>query len=314
MKGANFFAGRCLTRADDSHKGDYGRLLVVAGCQRMPGAALLATGAALRSGCGVVTLHSTERALLAAVTAYPSAKLSEDPGVCFSLVPPLEEYDAIAVGPGLGQAPATQSALLELFRTVKEWNEQNPAKEKKLVLDADALNALALRPETMTLLPQNTILTPHWGELGRLLQVEPSKMAGDSKMSADPRMTDASQRSGEQIVAFCQKTNCILVKKGPHTGVYTSDGLCYENTTGNPGLAKGGSGDVLTGLIGGLLARGYDALLAAELGVWIHGAAGDFLTQERTAEAWDASDLVSHLWVGFKCLSEEVIYNNRIGI
>ena len=99
---------RLLHRRDDSHKGDYGHLLIVAGCQTMPGAAVLATGAALKSGCGLVTLHSSGRALQAAANLFPSAMLSEDPGSCFSAIPlPVSAYSAIAVGPGLGQAPVT---------------------------------------------------------------------------------------------------------------------------------------------------------------------------------------------------------------
>lgn len=283
MNKSRFF-GDFLPRAEDGHKGDFGRLLVIAGCQRMPGAALLATGAALRSGCGLVTLHSTERALQAAVSVYPSAKLSEDPGAYFSRVPALDEYDAIAVGPGLGLEAETRSALSALLRTVRDWNETHPDGKKKLLLDADALNALAQCPDMRALLPIYTTLTPHLAELGRLLQVPPAQI------------TD------ERIIGFCRETACILVKKGPHTRIYTDQGLCYSNDTGNAGLAKGGSGDVLTGLIGGLLARGYDALAAAKLGVWIHGAAADFLTAERTTEAWDAGDLIDHLWVGFKRL------------
>ena len=280
----NPFAGRLLPRAEDGHKGDFGRLLIVAGCQRMPGAALLATGAALRSGCGLVTLHSTERALQAATVAYPAAKLSEDPREYVSEIPNLDKYDAIAVGPGLGQEAETQSALSDLLRVVRDWNDIHPDKQKKLLLDADALNYLALHPDMLSILPRDTVLTPHAGELGRLLAMDPASI------------------SEESILDFCQKTSCVLVRKGLHTRIYTSAGRCYENSTGNAGLAKGGSGDVLTGLIGGLLARGYDALTAAELGVWIHGAVADYLTQERTAEAWDAGDLVSYLWVGFKRL------------
>ncbi|MBO7510952.1 MAG: NAD(P)H-hydrate dehydratase [Bacteroidales bacterium] len=285
LKGeAGPFAGRLLPRAEDGHKGDFGRLLVVAGCQRMPGAALLAMGAALHSGCGLVTLHSTERALQAAVGAYPAAKLSEDPGEYLCEVPALDEYDAIAVGPGLGQEAETQSALSDLLWMVRDWNDIHPDKQKKLLLDADALNFLASHPEVQSLLPRDTVLTPHVGELGRLLAMDPALI------------------SEEDIIDFCKKTSCVLVRKGPHTHIYTSAGCCYENTTGNAGLAKGGSGDVLTGLIGGLLARGYDALTAARLGVWIHGAAADYLTAERTAEAWDAGDLLAHLWVGFKLI------------
>ena len=283
----NSFAGRLLPRAEDGHKGDFGRLLVVAGCQWMPGAALLATGAALHSGCGLVTLHSTERALHAAVSAYPAAKLSEDPMEYVSEAPAIEEYDAIAVGPGLGQEAETQSALSDLIWMVRDWNDIFPEKQKKLLLDADALNYLACHPDMLSILPRETVLTPHAGELGRLLAMDPALI------------------SEEDIIDFCQKTSCVLVRKGPHTRIYTSAGRCYENSTGNAGLAKGGSGDVLTGLIGGLLARGYNAVTAAELGVWIHGAAADYLTQERTAEAWDAGDLLAHLWVGFKRLYEE---------
>ncbi len=280
------FAGRLLPRAEDGHKGDFGRLLIVAGCQEMPGAALLATGAALRSGCGLVTLHSTERALQAAVSTYPAAKLSEDPREYVSEVPALDEYDAIAVGPGLGQEAETQSALSDLLWMVREWNDIYPDKQKKLLLDADALNYLALHSDMLSILPHKTVLTPHAGELGRLLQAPTAQIT-------DERVTD-----------FCRQTACVLVRKGPHTRIYTNEGLAFVNDTGNAGLAKGGSGDVLTGLVGGLLARGYDALTAAELGVWIHGAAADYLTAERTAEAWDAGDLLAHLWVGFKRLME----------
>ena len=282
----NPFAGRLLPRAEDGHKGDFGRLLIVAGCQEMPGAALLATGAALRSGCGLVTLHSTERALQAAVSTYPAAKLSEDPREYVSEVPALDEYDAIAVGPGLGQEAETQSALSDLLWMVRDWNDIYPDKQKKLLLDADALNYLALHPDMLSILPHKTVLTPHAGELGRLLQAPTAQIT-------DERVTD-----------FCRQTACVLVRKGPHTRIYTNEGLAFVNDTGNAGLAKGGSGDVLTGLIGGLLARGYDALTAAQLGVWIHGAAADYLTAERTAEAWDAGDLLAHLWVGFKRLME----------
>ena len=280
------WAGRILSRAEDGHKGDFGRLLIVAGCQEMPGAALLATGAALRSGCGLVTLHSTERALQAAVSTYPAAKLSEDPREYVSEVPALDEYDAIAVGPGLGQEAETQSALSDLLWMVRDWNDIYPDKQKKLLLDADALNYLALHPDMLSILPHKTVLTPHAGELGRLLQAPTAQIT-------DERVTD-----------FCRQTACVLVRKGPHTRIYTNEGLAFVNGTGNAGLAKGGSGDVLTGLVGGLLARGYDALTAAELGVWIHGAAADYLTAERTAEAWDAGDLLAHLWVGFKRLME----------
>lgn len=269
---------RLLLRANDSHKGDYGHLLVVAGCQTMPGAAVLAAGAALHSGCGLVTLHSTERALQAVVNSFPSAILSEDPGCCLSRIPDSQgKYSAIAVGPGLGQRPETLAALKELLSTAKSLH-------KPMILDADALNLIADHPDLWESVPEGSVLTPHLGELRRLLSCE----------------TDEEKDAA--VRRLCRETGCTLVMKGYHTRVYTPDGYILENTTGNPGLAKGGSGDVLTGLIGGLLARGYVAPDAAALGVWIHGHAGDWLTAERSAEAYDSRDLIDSLWRGFKLL------------
>ena len=267
---------RLLRRLDESHKGAFGHLLVVAGCQTMPGAAVLATGAAVRSGCGLVTLHSTSRALQAVVGRFPSAMLSEEPGEAFSRLPmPMDRYTAIAVGPGLGRRPETEEALHLLLRIAKE-------RRVPTVLDADALNILSEVPDWQERLPLGAVLTPHLGELRRLL----------------PWDNDAARDS--RVRALCAATGCTLVMKGFHTKVFTPDSDCLVNTTGNPGLAKGGSGDVLTGLLGGLLARGYAAPDAAALAVWLHGRAGDLLTEERTAEAYASLDLVDYLYRGFK--------------
>ena len=267
---------RLLRRADESHKGDYGHLLVVAGCQTMPGAAVLATGAALRSGCGLVTLHSTERALQAVVVRDPSAMLSEDPCACFSRMPvSMERYSAVAVGPGLGRSPETKEALLALLKTAGE-------RRLPVVVDADALNLLSEVPDWLDRLPMGAVLTPHLGELRRLLP-----------------WNDAEERD-RLVRSLCASTGCTLVMKGFHTKVFTPSGDCLVNMTGNPGLAKGGSGDVLTGLMGGLLARGYASANAAALAVWLHGRAGDLLTQERTAEGYSSSDLVGYLSRSFK--------------
>ena len=267
---------RLLHRADDSHKGDYGHLLIVAGCRTMPGAAVLATGAALRSGCGLVTLHSTPRALEAAVVRCPSAMLSEDPGEVFSRLPvSVERYSAVAVGPGLGRRPETKEALFSLLEAVKE-------RHIPVVVDADALNLLSEEPDWPSFLPMNAVLTPHLGELRRLLSWD----------SADER--------DRRVRALCGETGCTLVMKGFHTRVFTPGGDVLVNTTGNPGLAKGGSGDVLTGLLGGLLARGYAPADAAALAVWLHGRTGDILSEERTAEAYAGMDLAEHLYRSFK--------------
>lgn len=267
---------RLLWRPEESHKGDFGHLLIVAGCQTMPGAAVLATGAAVRSGCGLVTLHSTPRALQAVVSRFPSAMLSEEPGEAFSRVPvPMDRYTAIAVGPGLGRRPETEDALLLLLKIARE-------RRVPMVLDADALNILSDVPQWQEYLPAGAVLTPHLGELRRLLSWD-----GDAERD-------------RRVRALCTTAGCTLVMKGFHTKVFTPDGDCLVNTTGNPGLAKGGSGDVLTGLLGGLLARGYAAPDAAALAVWLHGRAGDLLTEERTAEAYASLDLIDYLFKGFK--------------
>ena len=267
---------RLLVRENDSHKGDYGHLLIVAGCQTMPGAAVLATGAALQSGCGLVTLHSTARALQAVVGSFPSAMLSEEPGEVFSHLPvSMEKYTAVAVGPGLGRYPETKEALLALLEAARREG-------MSMVLDADALNILSEIPNWKALVPMGSVLTPHLGELRRLFS------------------WSSAQERDRLVRAFCADAGCTLVMKGFHTKVFTPDGACLVNTTGNPGLAKGGSGDVLTGLLGGLLARGYAAPAAASLAVWLHGRAGDLLAEERTAEAWSSRDLVDALWKGFK--------------
>ena len=273
----SYLRPRLLHRENNSHKGDYGHLLIVAGCQSMPGAAVLATGAALVSGCGLVTVHSSERALQAVVNNYPSAMLSEDPRPQFSRVPvALERYSAIAVGPGLGRDALSGVTLCDMMAVAKEAGIP-------MVVDADALNLISETPQMMDLLPKGSVMTPHIGELRRLI---------------------AFERGQEEEAAreLSLKSGCVVVLKGYHSKVFSPDGTCLVNTTGNPGMAKGGSGDVLTGLIGGLMARGYKSIDAAALGVWIHGFAGDRLTEERTAEAYSSRDLIDRIPAGFKAL------------
>ena len=260
-----------LPRENDSHKGDYGHLLLVCGSNSYSGAAVLATGAALKSGCGLVTLHSCARALQATVNIFPSAMLSEDPAEHFSALPPkLDKYSAIAAGPGLGQSPDTLSALQEILSAAKSAGIP-------MVLDADALNLIAANPGLVSLIPEGSVMTPHAGELRRLVG------------SGSPE--EFSARSG-----------CVMVLKGWHSKIIAPWGESFVNTTGNAGMAKGGSGDVLTGLVGGLLARGYKALDAALLGTWIHGYAGDCLTAECTAEAYSSLDLIGAIHKGFLAL------------
>lgn len=267
---------KLLHRERNSHKHDYGRLLIIAGCETMPGAAVLATGGALQSGCGLVRLHSTARALQAVVNCFPSAMLSEEYDDFFHTVPEkLERYNTIAIGPGLGWSPGTLNSFMDLLTEAR-------SRHIPMVLDADALNILSVLSDWTELIPAGSVLTPHKGELKRLL---PSK-------SDEERETLAWE--------LCAETGCCVVMKGYHSRVFTPNGTCYVNTTGGPGMAKGGSGDVLTGLIGGLMARGYSAEDAATLGVWIHGYAGDVLSAERTEEAFSSRDLIDKLYLGFQ--------------
>ncbi len=267
---------KLLHRERNSHKHDYGRLLIIAGCETMPGAAVLATGGALQSGCGLVRLHSTARALQAVVNCFPSAMLSEEYDDFFHTVPEkLERYNTIAIGPGLGWSPGTLNSFMDLLAEAR-------SRHIPMVLDADALNILSVLSDWTELIPAGSVLTPHKGELKRLL---PSK-------SDEERETLAWE--------LCAETGCCVVMKGYHSRVFTPNGTCYVNTTGGPGMAKGGSGDVLTGLIGGLMARGYSAEDAATLGVWIHGYAGDVLSAERTEEAFSSRDLIDKLYLGFQ--------------
>lgn len=267
-----YLRGRLLARENRSHKGDYGHLLLVCGSDAMPGAALLATGAALKSGCGLVTLRSTPRVLDAAASTCPSAILSESPSpVICGLPQELGKYTAIGAGPGLSREAAP---------VIRELTHKY---SRPMVLDADALNIISEHPSFASL-PENCILTPHDGELRRLV--------GDWKDEADKEALIRER--------LCNRLGAMVVSKGYHTRIFTPSGEVFENTTGNPGMAKGGSGDVLTGLVAGLLARGYSSLDAACLGVWLHGRAGDCCTREFTAEAYSSKEIIDFIWEGFK--------------
>lgn len=269
-----------LKRDNDTHKGDYGHALLVCGCDRMPGAASLAAGAALKSGCGLVTLHSSAYACQISAVSNPSAILSIDPAPCFSKAEfRLEKYNAVGIGPGLGKDVLTRTALADLLGRMKDAGI--PA-----VLDADALNIIAEEKYMLDLIPEGSVMTPHDGELARLCSQWGND---DEKFFMAGRLADA--------------TGCIIVSKGWHTRIFVPGREePSENTTGNPGMAKGGSGDVLTGLITGLLARGYNSVTAASLGVWIHGFAGDCCTEQFGTEAYSSRDLIDFLYKGFKAL------------
>lgn len=267
-----------LHREAVSHKGDYGHLLLVCGCDAMPGAAVLSVASALKSGCGLVTLHTSRFAAGVCAVANPSAMLSIDEAPCFSSREiDLSRYNAVAAGPGLGRDARTADALESLVGSAARAGIP-------MILDADALNVLSVRRHLLdgSHITPGSVLTPHDGELQRL--------AG--------RPLDGDKLAVARGIA--DRTGCIVVSKGhPTTVCVPGHDWGYRNTTGNAGLAKGGSGDVLTGLLSGLVSRGYGTLEASLLAVWLHGYAGDRLTGQCSAEAYNSRDLVECLRLGF---------------
>ncbi len=253
-----------------AHKGVQGHGLLIAGSYGMGGAALLAAGGALHSGIGKLTVHTPAVNVPVLQIGRPEAVLSIDPSECvFSRAPKVEGYNALAVGPGLGtsdEAVAAFSALLDGLG------------RKSLVLDADALNIIAKRLPLLRKLPQNTIITPHPKELERIL--------GDCQ-NAYERLQMARE--------LAQAANLIIVLKSAYTASVFPDKSVYFNTTGNPGMATAGSGDVLTGVLLSLLAQGYAPRQATILGVYLHGMAGDVAAREVGMRGMTASDIVRAL-------------------
>lgn len=257
-----------------AYKNQFGHALLICGSKHMSGAATLATGAALRSGCGLVTTHLPYSERMGIMTNYPSAMMSFDNEDCFSSLPGnLENYSSIAIGCGLGQSQKTIEAVENLFRSVKV----------PMVIDADALNIIAANDKLRKYIPENSILTPHIGELKRLI--------GDWSNEED---------KFEKVQAFSTEIDSIVIVKGAYTSIFCPDGTCWFNSTGNAGMAKGGSGDVLTGLLAGLLARGYNSIDAAKVGVYIHGLAGDLAATHLGEEAMNSKDLIDYLPQAFQ--------------
>lgn len=269
----DFVSGKITKRGKFSHKGTYGHALLIAGSYGKMGAAVLASKAGLRSGVGLLTCHVPQRGYEIMQNSVPEAMISIDPSESvFSELPDLTAYSAIGVGPGLDKKPETKQALRKLLE----------AKRQKLVLDADALNILSENQDWYSLLPENTILTPHPKEFERL--------AGSS--------VNSFERLQKQI-QFSKENNVIVVLKGAHTSISCPDGRVFFNSTGNPGMATAGSGDVLTGIILGLLAQKYSTEDAALIGVYLHGLAGDMAASEIGEYSLIAGDIISHLGKAF---------------
>ena len=259
-----------------SHKGNFGHALLICGSLGKMGAAVLSSKACVRSGPGLVTSHIPRSGNTILQSAIPEVMLDLDVDEnVFSKIPELTQYDSIAVGPGIGTASQTQQALKLLI--------QNSA--LPLILDADAINILGENKTWISFVPKESIYTPHPKEFERL--------AG--------KTTDDYERNQKQR-DFSVKHGVYVILKGAHTAITTPDGRCFFNPTGNPGMATGGSGDVLTGIIAGIKAQGYSSLESCLLGVYIHGYAGDLAAREYGLESLIATDIIDHLGKSFQSL------------
>lgn len=274
-------AGKVIRpRAKFAHKGMFGHALLIAGSRGKAGAALLAAKACLRSGAGLLTVHLPACAESILQTAFPEAMLSLDAHPdYFTSLPDMTVCSAAGIGPGLGTHPESAAAMKALLMQIA----------CPLVADADALNLLAADKDLIALLPPYTILTPHPKEFDRL--------AGESASSCERLAKAQAFASGHQL---------IIVLKGAYTATCTPEGNVYFNSSGNPGMATAGSGDVLTGMILGFLAAGYKPEEAATTGVLLHGIAGDLATAiQQSEESLLAGDLIGMLGKAFKQVNSE---------
>ena len=265
-------------RTKYAHKGTFGHALLMAGSKGKIGAAILAAQGCLRSGAGLLSLYAPECGYGILQTAVPEAMTMTDPDETkLTSMPDPAPYAAIGIGCGIGQHSATARVLQSLL-------EQSHI---PLVLDADALNLLAANREALGRIPSGSILTPHPKEFERLF--------GKTRNNFE---RNALQRNKSR------ELNAYILLKGAHSCVSTPAGEAYFNSTGNPGMATGGSGDVLTGIITGLLAQGYHALEAALLGMYLHGLAGDQAAAAYGEASMIAGDIGRQLGKAFKVLQE----------
>ncbi len=267
-------------RKPDTHKGNYGRILVLAGSSGMTGAACLCSSAALRTGAGLVTLGIPESlqgivaSKLTCVMTHPLpethvktlSELGRQDILDFS-----QQFDVVAIGPGLSQYLETKRLVLWLLQSL----------DHPIVLDADGINALADDPEVLQRIKRHIILTPHPGEMARLLGASSAR--------------DIQSKRLELSQTFVKdKHNVTLVLKGHQTIVINEEKFSI-NKTGNPGMATAGAGDVLTGMIAAFLGQNYSPFEAAQLGVYLHGVAGDIAAQEMGEISLIATDILEKL-------------------
>jgi NAD(P)H-hydrate epimerase len=267
-----------LRQKNNAHKNDFGHVLVVAGSPAMLGAACLTSLAAMRSGAGMVTaaipkaLNLTlQKKISHVVMTLPVAQTR---GTAFSfsaaaeILKRINKFNVVAIGPGLGLDPSTKKFVLKMVR-------ECPC---PMVVDADALNALAGHTDVLLKAKGPRILTPHPGEMGRLTGLNRKEVDKDRKITAR---------------TFARQYHCVLVLKGHRTVVASPDGKIFVNTTGNSGMATAGSGDVLTGMVAAFLAQGLLSFEAAKAAVYAHGKAGDLAAKEHGKAGMIATDLIA---------------------
>jgi ADP-dependent NAD(P)H-hydrate dehydratase / NAD(P)H-hydrate epimerase len=260
-----------------SHKGNYGRTLIIAGSYGMIGAAVLAARSCLRTGAGLCRTYIPKCGYEIVQTAIPENMVLTDPDFeSITDIPDLTPYTSIAIGPGLGEKEATKKALTKLFNSTK----------LPLVIDAGALNIIASDKSLLNLIPSGSILTPHPKEFERI---------------AGPSANDFERL--KQLRSLSEKTKSFIVLKGAYTTIATPQGELHFNSTGNPGMATAGSGDVLTGIIASLSSQGYEPFKAAVLGVYLHGYAGDAAVAKLNSAPLMASDIIDGIPAFFKDFS-----------
>ena len=260
-----------------AHKGNFGHALLVAGSYGKMGAALLAAKACLRTGAGLLTCHIPASGYTVLQTALPEAMIETDEEnlIISAVNKNISGYSAVGLGPGIGKDEKTKDACVAILKG-------HPA---SIVIDADALNIIATHPELLSRLPPYSILTPHPKEFERLFGEAPNDFE---------RIAMARKQS--------KAYQCIIILKGHNSFIAIPGGAGYFNTTGNAGMAKGGSGDALTGIITGLLAQGYSAPEAAIFGVYLHGLAGDLAARIHSQESMLPSDLIDCLGKAFQAI------------
>lgn len=260
-----------------SHKGSFGHALIIAGSYGKIGAAILATQACLRAGAGLVSVESPKCGYPILQSAVPEAMAIMNHGetVLSGCSSHYRDYSAVGIGPGIGQDPLSKYYLQQLLQQM----------DKPMVLDADALNLLSQDHAAQKLIPPNSILTPHPKEWQRWI----------GEWKDDQQKLDLSR-------TFAQQHRVYIVLKGAYSAIFCPDGSIHFNSSGNPGMASGGSGDVLTGVITALLAQGYSPKQSAIFGVYLHGYAGDLAAQALSQEGMIAGDLIRYLPLAFRAL------------